>query len=142
MGHEFDRTIAVSRSEDAFEAELDAGWVVGGGVNGGYLLAVLGNAIRETLPGKPDPFSLSAYYLSATAPGPARVTIEVLRDGGSIATARAELSQDGVARITALASYGDVRALPDDVRTTATPPEVPAVEACVPTSLAPEDVRR
>ncbi len=117
MGHEFDRTIALTHTDDGYEAELDPGWVVGGGVNGGYLLAVLGNALRETLAGKPDPFSLSAYYLSASTPGPARVTTEIVRDGGSVATARAELSQGDTARITALATYGDLAGLPDDVRT-------------------------
>ena len=54
-----------------YAAELDAGWVVGGGLNGGYLLAVIGTAIRADLAdlGQPDPISVSAYYLSPTTPG-------------------------------------------------------------------------
>ena len=47
--------------------------MVGGGVNGGYLLAVVGTAIRHTLPGKPDPIAVSVYYLSASTFGPATV---------------------------------------------------------------------
>ena len=57
MGYDFDRMTAVTRTETGYDTELDAGWVVGGGVNGGYLLAILGNAIRANLDGKPDPFS-------------------------------------------------------------------------------------
>ena len=49
MGYEFDRHDGRDADRDWVRAELDAGWVVGGGVNGGYLLAVLGNAIRATL---------------------------------------------------------------------------------------------
>jgi len=143
MGHEFDRTIALTHTDDGYEAELDPGWVVGGGVNGGYLLAVLGNALRETLAGKPDPFSLSAYYLSASTPGPARVTTEIVRDGGSVATARAELSQGDTARITALATYGDLAGLPDDVRTSGQPFEVAPRERCIDAGAhMPEEMRR
>ena len=50
MDYEFDRGIAVDRTAPGeYAAELDAGWVVGGGLNGGYLLAVIGNAIRTDL---------------------------------------------------------------------------------------------
>ena len=76
MTYEFDRGIAVSPLADGrYSADLDGGWVVGGGVNGGYLLAVIGNAVRDVLDasGQVDPFSVSAHYLSASVPGPAIV---------------------------------------------------------------------
>jgi acyl-coenzyme A thioesterase PaaI-like protein len=147
---EYDAHIAVTRTArgdtvQTFGAELDAGWIVGGGVNGGYLLATLGNAIRASVPGKPDPLSISAYYLSASVPGEARVTTEVKRDGGSVATVAAELWQGDQARITALATYGDLSALPDgpgDVATTAAELDLPPREECVPNTMAPGDVRR
>src|SRR3954469_24955991 len=102
MVHEFDRDTAVVRQGDGtYAAELTAGWVVGGGVNGGVLLGVVGSALRASLPGKPDPVSISAYYLSASTPGPATVSVDVRRDGGSVATAAAELRQGGTAGITA-----------------------------------------
>ena len=62
-----------------------SGWVVGDGINGGYLLAVLGHAISRTVPAKPDPIAVSAHYLSASTPGPATVSTRVLREGGSLA---------------------------------------------------------
>lgn len=142
MTFEFDRQIAVAReSETTYGADLAAGWVVGGGVNGGYLLAVMGNALRHALPGKPDPIAVSAYYLSASTPGPATVAVDVRRDGGSVATAAADLRQGEAARITALATYGDLAALGDDVRTTAAEPDLPPPDDCVPTTLAPPEVR-
>jgi hypothetical protein len=144
---EYDAHTAVSETAPGdYAAALDGGWVVGGGVNGGYLLGVVGNAVRASVPGKPDPISISAYYLSASVPGPARITTEVKRDGGSVATVAAELWQgapgEEQARLTALATYGDLGALPDGVGTTATEPELPPRDRCVPNTMAPEDVRR
>ncbi|PUA79403.1 thioesterase family protein [Nocardioides currus] len=145
---EWDDHIAVTPSGDGdFTADLSDGWVVGGGVNGGYLLATVGNALGQVVPGKPDPIAVSAYYLSASVPGPATISIRVVRDGGSVATLAADLVQgDPVhgeqARITVLATYGDLDRLPDDVGTTATPPPIAPREQCVSNSMAPPEVRR
>jgi acyl-CoA thioesterase len=142
MDHEFDSQIAIERSADgSYAAQLSAGWVVGGGVNGGYLLAVIGNALRASLPGKPDPIAVSAYYLSAAAPGPATISVGVRRDGASLATAAADLRQGDDSRITALATYGDLDRLPEDVETTATEPDLPPLEECWGMDLAPPGFR-
>jgi hypothetical protein len=139
-----------------FDAVLDAGWRIGAGVNGGLLLATLGHALSQTFddasgPGgaHPDPLSISAYYLSASTAGPAQVTTEVLRHGRQMSTGQASLYQSGpegadgpgapVERVRALATYGDLDALPDQVATTAVPPEMPPPEQCLGTELAPPD---
>jgi len=140
---EFDEQTAVKPSADGeFKAELAPGWVVGGGVNGGYLLAVIGNAIRANNPAKPDPIAISAYYLATSEPGPATVTTRTLREGRTVATVAADLVQGDKVRITTLATYGDLGDLPDDVRTSAEEPVLPPPEDCVPNSMAPEEVRR
>lgn len=127
--------------DGTFDADLGEGWVVGRGVNGGYLLATIGRALAQTVPAKPDPVAISAYYLSATTPGPATVRTRVLRDGGSIATLAADLEQGGASRITALATYGDLSGLPEDVGTTAEPPDLPPLERCVGFADAPPGFR-
>ena len=70
----------------------------------------------------------------------------MLRNGGSLTTVAATMTQeqDGadVPRLTALASYGDLHGLTDEVATTAEEPDLPPREQCVPTSAAPEDFRR
>lgn len=143
MTFEWDRTTAVTATgEGTFDADLDPGWVVGGGINGGYLLGVIGNAIKESVPAKPDPIAVSAYYLSASVPGPARVETRVLREGGSVATVAADLRQGDQARISALATYGDLAQLPDDVATTAVEPELPPREECVSNEFAPPEIRK
>lgn len=149
MTSEFDRGIAAtSRPDDptSYDVELDAGWQIGAGVNGGMLLATVGNALRSALTGHghPDPVSVSGYYLSASRPGPGVVRTQVLRAGRSMSTGAATLVQaddDGreVERLRVLATYGDLAGLPDDVRTTAVPPDLPPPEKCVSTDLAPPD---
>ncbi|MFI6704609.1 thioesterase family protein [Streptomyces sp. NPDC050509] len=139
---EFDRETAVSlRAPGVYDTRLFPGWTVMNIVNGGYLLAVMGRALGDALPHS-DPFAVSAHYLTPSAPGPAVVRTETLRTGRTLSTGQASLFQTGedgneVERIRFLASYGDLDALPDDVRTTAKPPEIPPRERCVGTADGP-----
>ncbi|MFC9458675.1 MULTISPECIES: thioesterase family protein [unclassified Streptomyces] len=132
---EFDRDTAVTRREPGvYDIDLSAGWTIISAVNGGYLLAVLGRALGDALPHS-DPFTISAHYLTASRPGPAVIRTDVVRTGRTLSTGQASLFQyddEGaeVERIRVLASYGDLDALPDDVRTTAKPPHFPPVEQC------------
>ncbi|UQA36537.1 thioesterase family protein [Streptomyces sp. HNA39] len=137
---EFDRDTAVTRREEGvYDATLSAGWTIIQAVNGGYLLALIGRALGEALP-HPDPFSVSAHYLTASVPGPAVIRTQTVRTGRTLSTGQASLFQyaeDGseIERIRVLATYGDLDALPDDVRTTALPPAMPARGHC----LGPSD---
>ncbi|WP_128978643.1 thioesterase family protein [Streptomyces roseicoloratus] len=132
---EFDRDTAVTlREPGVYDAELSAGWTIIAAVNGGYLLALLGRALGDHLP-HPDPFTISAHYLTPSVPGPAVIRTETVRTGRTLSTGTASLFQyaeDGteVERIRVLASYGDLDTLTDDVRTTATPPAIPPAGQC------------
>ena len=131
---EFDLGIALTgHPEEAgrYEAELGAGWQIGGGVNGGLLLAVAGHALSLEHGQHPDPVSISGYYLSASTPGPATVRTEVLRTGRGLSTGTASLSQDGVERLRVVASHGDLGTVDGEVRTSATPPQLPPPDQCI-----------
>ncbi len=142
MGYEFDAQIAVAEEHPGrYSADLAGGWVVGGGVNGGYQLAVLGNAIATALPEKPDPIAISAYFLSPGAPGPAHVDVDVRRDGRNFATVAADLVQGDQARITTLAPYGDLRRLGGVGRTTASVIDLPPLEGGLSGSFGPPELR-
>ncbi|GAA5031075.1 thioesterase family protein [Streptomyces siamensis] len=142
---EFDRDTAVTlREPGVYDIDLSAGWTIINAVNGGYLLAVLGRALAEALP-HADPFTISAHYLTASQPGPAVVRTDVVRTGRTLSTGQASLFQyddEGreVERIRVLASYGDLDALPDDVRTTARPPAIPPMDQCFGPQDAPAPV--
>ncbi|MFI8960695.1 thioesterase family protein [Streptomyces sp. NPDC053493] len=139
---EFDRDTAVTlREPGVYDAELSAGWTIIHAVNGGYLLALLGRALGDHLP-HPDPFTISAHYLTPSVPGPAVIRTETVRTGRTLSTGQASLLQyaeDGteVERIRVLASYGDFDALPDDVRTSATPPAIAPLDQCFGASDGP-----
>jgi hypothetical protein len=132
---EFDRDTAVTRrAPGVYDIDLSAGWTIISAVNGGYLLAVLGRALADALPHN-DPFTISAHYLTASQPGPAVIRTDTVRTGRTLSTGQASLFQyddEGteVERIRVLASYGDLDALPDDVRTTARPPVFPPMDQC------------
>ncbi|MEU5401851.1 thioesterase family protein [Streptomyces sp. NPDC005963] len=139
---EFDRDTAVTlRAPGVYDAFLSPGWTIIRAINGGYLLALLGRALGDAL-AHPDPFTVSAHYLSASAPGPATIRTETIRTGRTLSTGQASLIQqdeDGteVERIRVLATYGDLDALPDEVRTSASLPPIPAHGSCLSASDAP-----
>ncbi|KPI01314.1 hypothetical protein OK074_0567 [Actinobacteria bacterium OK074] len=140
---EFDRDTAVTpREPGVYDLDLSAGWTIFGAVNGGYLLAVLGRALADALP-HGDPFTVSAHYLTASRPGPAVIRTTEVRTGRTLSTGQASLFQyddagHEVERIRVLASYGDLGALPDDIRTSARPPQLPPPERCFGPEDAPE----
>ncbi|WP_406409111.1 thioesterase family protein [Streptomyces halstedii] len=142
---EFDRDTAVTlRGEGVYDAELSAGWTIIQAVNGGYLLAMLGRALSDALPHS-DPFSVSAHYLTASAPGPAVIRTQTVRTGRTLSTGQASLFQyaeDGteVERIRVLATYGDLDGLTDEVRTSAEPPAIPPREDCLGPSDGPAPI--
>lgn len=148
---EFDTGTAIApRAGEAgvYDAELGAGWGIGGGINGGLLLALAGRALQSELAGDghdghdrhPDPLAISAYYLTPGAPGPAVLRTSVVRRGRAVSTGQVSLTQptaDGeVERIRVLATYG---ALDGDPTTSAVPPELPPPEECVTAAQAPPD---
>lgn len=147
MTYEFDRATAVTETDRTdsgarFLADLDGGWGVGPALNGGYLMATAARALRQTVPELPDPIAFSAYFLSAGAAGKAEVSTRIIRRGGTSANLAVDLVQDGATRITALANYGDLAALPGGVRTTAQPPRLPSVDECLSTKLASAEMRQ
>lgn len=153
MSSEFDTGSAVTAREGepgVYDGELGEGWRIGGGINGGLLLAVAGRALSQQFgaddgrPGHPDPLAISAYYLTPGVPGPATVRTEVVRRGRAVSTAQASLLQPGpdgadVERVRVLATYGDLAGLDGDASTTATPPVLPPPEQCVSAAQAPPD---
>jgi hypothetical protein len=142
---EFDRdTAVVARPGEpgTYDIDLSAGWTIISAVNGGYLLAVIGRALRDALP-HDDPITITAHYLTASQPGPAVIRTQAVRVGRSMSTGQASLYQrDGqgreVERIRVIAGYGDLTALPPDVRTAATPPKMPSYDDCVGREHAPD----
>lgn len=151
---EFDTGTAVSaRAGEAgvYDGALGEGWRIGGGVNGGVLLAMAGRALATELgtadgdrPAHPDPLAISAYYLTPGVPGPATVRTSIVRRGRAVSTGQASLLQDDgaggeVERVRFLATYGDLDTVDGDLTTSAQPPDLPPPDRCVSAAQAPPD---
>ncbi len=114
-----------------FVAEVAEGWDVRGNPHGGYLLALLTKAMGYGVT-QPDPLTVSANYLAPPRFGPAQIELCVLRAGTRQSTVSGQLIQDGVLRVTAVATFGTVSAaapqrLTPDV---ANPRPIPGPESC------------
>ena len=100
--------------------------------NGGYLMAIVLNAVDWVLP-HPDPLTVTAHFLARTEPNQeATVTVEALRAGRTFSTASAAFAQDDREKIRALATFGDLRAATGPSHIDATPPPVPPLDQCSP----------
>lgn len=152
MSSEFDDAIALeSLGAGRYAGTVGPGWRIGSGVNGGFLLALVGRALSMELSGvgHPDPFTMSACYLAVPHPGPVWVHVTVLRSGGSISAARATLLQDesesgpgdtssATPRMEVLALFGSLDGLPDEVSTTARPFEISPFEHSIRSAAPPQ----
>lgn len=161
MAFEFDRDTEISAAgAGRYDADLAPGWVVGGGVNGGYLLAIIGRSIAAELAvqvpekGHVDPFSVSSHFSSASIAGPAYVETRMVRSGGRFSTVSATLIQDvdgvPVPRIAALGTYGNLDRAHDATSDAAAaalglslaPPVLPPLEDCLESRDAPPDFKK
>ncbi len=126
----------------ARELELDDTWAYGAGVlHGGWLLETVVSVALEST-GHPHPLAVSAHFVAAPRLGPAVVEVEQLREGRTVGSLRARLTQDGRPKVEVLVSAGT---LPPPGTAPflldAAPPSLPAPEACLPHEV-PEGMPR
>src|SRR5215469_10856962 len=136
----FDEATAVSRRADGrYDTQPDVRFalVVPGAatppaVNGGALLAAVLRAVLSESP-HPHPVATSAHFLRVPKLAPAEVEVTWLKHGGTAATARAALVQDGKIILDTTITTGTVLASPaaEGLDWTGPPPGFPAIENCV-----------
>lgn len=124
-------------------------WMIGNAVNGGLVMAAALTALGEHLAADPaeatrhvDPVVLSAYFMTASQPGPFTATTEVMRCGRALSTGQVSIAQatpagERVERMRAIASFGNLDDV--DVQRQSDPPDMPPPERCVGADQAPPD---
>ncbi|MCB1844225.1 MAG: thioesterase family protein [Halioglobus sp.] len=123
---------AVERvGDNLYRGELVAGWRIGAVPNGGYVMAIAGRALRESLPHK-DPLSVNAFYLAPTVLGPIECRVEVLRVGRGTSFASASLYQEGEMKVRVTAAYTDLAQLEGENWSSIERPQFPAWDDCAP----------
>jgi acyl-coenzyme A thioesterase PaaI-like protein len=122
-------TQAIRVDESTYDVCLDTGYVIGGPLNGGYLLAVMLRAAVDASPFE-HPVTTSAQFLRSPKPGPARVRVEQLKAGKTAAFTRATLLQDDVAQIESLVTTATLHDV-DPVYLDEPGHAMPPIEECV-----------
>jgi hypothetical protein len=117
----------------SFTTQLDPHWCIGDKLNGGYLLAVLAEAARAVAgPDHPHPEAVSAHFLAAPEPGPAEVSVLVLRRGRAVDQLHATLSAGGRRCVEALLTCGRLAPAAPPYWSRRDRPDLPAEADCVP----------
>ncbi|MFD6102363.1 acyl-CoA thioesterase domain-containing protein, partial [Nocardia salmonicida] len=79
----------------AYDVRLPDRWIsLGGGVNGGFMLATCLRALSAELP-HPDALAVSAHFLRPGTVGPASISTEMARAGRRTSCGAATLVQEG-----------------------------------------------
>jgi len=122
--------------------DLPDTWAYGAGIlHGGWLLETIATAALEQT-AHPHPLAVSAHYAAAPRLGPADLDVEVLREGRSVGSLRAQLSQDGQPKVSALVTAGRLPAAGITPRHLAAhPPQMPPPEMCL-RNATPQDAPR
>jgi len=125
----------------AFAGQVQPAWNIGANPNGGYLLALAAQALRQRTPAHTDPLSITVHYLRPGLSGrPCRIETELLRGGRQLSTLRATLRQDGEARLELLAAMGTLGEPHSAPLLTLPMPEMPPPDACLPRSAPAQGV--
>ncbi len=128
MGKFLDDTALEAIGENRWRAKLQKGWRIGRVPNGGYVLAIVGRAISQSL-NYADPLSINAFYLEPTQLGEAEVEVEILRLGKGTQFVSARLYQEGNLKIVSNAAYTDLDRLKGPTNSVMKPPEVAPFES-------------
>lgn len=129
---EFDRATAVRPAgEGRFVGEVSPDWTIGAGPNGGYMVSIALSALGRTLP-QPDPFAVTAHFVSRAAFAAVEVPVEVVRVGRGLSTGVARLEQEGRTKVHVTATFGDLDAMEGPTIVQGEEPDIEPLDACVP----------
>ena len=135
----FDQDLALTEAQtDLFKTEISSNWSINGNPNGGYLLAILANAMQQKS-SKKDATICTATYLSKTLPGPADLVLENIGQSRHFDRWEAKLVQGGTEKIRAMGTFSDLFSDPfSETKTTRTdkryeksPPDLSPKEDCM-----------
>jgi acyl-CoA thioesterase len=106
--HPFDLDTAVQNLGDGrFGAAMSERWWVERGPNGGYVAAVVLQAIQAAAATKRAPRSLTVQFPRAPVAGPVEIAVKTEREGRTVTFLSARMEQEGKLQATALAVLAD-----------------------------------
>jgi len=129
--HLFDQDISlIKKSPDVFETKISNNWSINGNPNGGYLLAILANAMQQK--SNRDAITIcTATYLSKTTPGQADLALENIGRTKHIDRWEAKLVQSGNEKIRVIGTFSDIESTRNDKRYEKSAPDLAPKEDCM-----------
>jgi len=134
-------TALTPAGDSSYDVTINPGWSIASVPNGGYLLAMLARAALDVTK-RDDPLAISGHFLRPLVAGPARITVEPLKSGRRVASARASLHQGGKLHLDSLVTTGALPEASDDGPewSDRTMPQMPEPAACIRNDRGPFDV--
>jgi acyl-CoA thioesterase len=131
VNFDFDRETAVLREGPGrFRADISDRWNIFTVPNGGYLISVALDAVGRLM-AHPDPIAVDTHFVSKVEPGPADITVDVVRLGRLHSTATAVFSQNAEPRFHVTATYGDLRDVRGPTKVLGERPAILPPEECI-----------
>jgi hypothetical protein len=129
--HLFDEDISVAQlSPGVFKAAVTANWSINGSPNGGYLMALLANAMMRTAEKTATPI-ITANFLSRAEPGEAEIHLERIAESSQFERIQASLVQGGTERIRSFGTFAKENSNGLEKRYEKSEPEIAHLEDCV-----------
>lgn len=128
--HEFDRDILLTEQEPLlFTGRVTGNWSINGNPHGGYLTAILANAMSRCSEKTATPV-ITVNFVSRSVPGEAEVLVERISRSNQFDRLGAKLVQEGREKIRAFGTFvkGDEES--PEKHYEKSPPEIPRVEDC------------
>ena len=105
--HQFDQDIAVElANSQCYTGSIATNWSISGVPNGGYLMALITNALVQSSRVKATPI-VTANFLNRCHPGDARVSVERMSQSRQFDRLEARLEQNGEEKIRAFGTFAD-----------------------------------
>lgn len=129
--HVFDNDISLIETEAGkLKGAISENWLVNGTPNGGYLIALLGNAMLLHSDKRSTPI-VTANYISRCKPGECEITVECFAQSAQFNRYEARLFQEGKEKIRAWGTFANEK-IECDIEKYETPvPEVADLQECV-----------
>ncbi len=135
--HLFDQDLKLTRlSALHFQGSVTDNWSINGIPNGGYLMALLAHAMLQEST-KKDTLIVTANYLHRCEIGEAEIVVKNIASSRRFDRWQAVLSQEEEERVRALGTFIQRGSAATEKRYDSSPPEVAALEECVPMPFLP-----
>ncbi|MGD0211340.1 MAG: thioesterase family protein [Desulfomonilia bacterium] len=136
--HLFDYDISLSHEEPFhFKGPVTDNWSINGTPNGGYLIAILANAMLQNSEKRTTPI-VTANYLSRCVPGEADLYVEEFSRSTQFNRFQVRLLQEGKERVRALGTFADEKNECFLERYETKEPGISPLGECIPVPEIPE----